>query len=146
MNDELDNLDALEAILRQQPLRKPSANLDQRIAVTLRPGKWHWGWPATIGSLAAAAAVLLAILPLLPRSAQVPSTPTVQHAQAELPSQIVQTDTQWVDEGVVDVHTQGAIRQYRVNTLQKVYCSTDNGPAVVTIPNEQVVYLLSQPY
>jgi hypothetical protein len=144
-NDEQHELDRIEALLQQMPLRSPSRDLDGRIAATLAPRRWNrWVIGLTASSLAAAAAVLLALLP----QTKPPAPPTV--AQSTTPpvsqTEVVQTTAQWTDEGIVATADDGPIRQYRVEVLKEIWHETENGPSVLTIPEEQVVYVQAQAY
>ena len=60
--------------------------------------------------------------------------------------ELVQTTSQWTDEGIVATAEDGPIRQYRVEVLKEIWHETENGPSVLTIPQEQVVYVQAQAY
>lgn len=144
MNQQHGEFDDLEQTLRQLPLRAPSPQLDQRIDQTLqrRPApRWMIGLAAA--SMAAAAALLLLV-----RATGSDSPIPPNHLTAQKPSvtQLVQTDEQWSEDGIVDVQTDGPVRQYRLITTHQI-TEVENGKlATMTFPQEEVYQVVSQAF
>ncbi len=153
MNEQHGEFDDLEQALRQMPLRAPSPELDQRIIqmIQRRPAtRWMIGLAAA--TLAAAAALLL-ILRASGSSSQTPSlkpTPTlvafVPSTQKASVTQLVETDAQWSEDGIVDVQADGPIRQYRLITTHQI-TEVENGKlATMTFPQEEVYQFVSEAF
>jgi hypothetical protein len=145
MNEEANEFEATESLLRSLPLRTPSRALDERVLQAIRrKSRAGWIWAGVAASLAAAAAVVIAVQSNTAVPVQQPQA--VQVASAQPQGELVQTEVQWTEDGIVGTAKEGPVRQYTVQTVKQISCSTDYGPAVITIPEEQTVYLLSRAY
>ncbi len=153
MSQQHGEFDDLEQALRQVPLRAPSPNLDRRIAQALqrRPAtRWLIGLAAA--TLAAAAALLLIVRatgsnPEIPSPQPAPTLIAKASATTQPSvSQLVQTDEQWSEDGIVDVQADGPVRQYRLITTHQI-TEIDNGKLVtMTFPQEEVYQVVSEAF
>lgn len=149
MNHQHGEFDDLEQTLRQMPLRASSPQLDRRIAQTIqrRPAtRWIIGLAAA--TLAAAAAMLLLVRATggNPQTPPLHPTPTIVASAKSPVSQLVQTDEQWSEDGIVAVQTDGPVRQYRLTTTHQI-TEVENGKLItMTFPQEEVYQVVSEAY
>lgn len=161
MKDETNEFEDLERAMRQMPLRTPSPELDRRIEQTLnRHSRSHLRWVIGLaaGTLAAAAALLLIVratgtqTDITPAPAQ--PAPTLVAAATQNPTpaakpavtQLVQTDEEWSEDGIVSVQSDGPVRQYRVTTTHQITEVEDGKLATMTFPQEEVYQVVSQAF
>lgn len=150
MRDNANEFNDLENALRQMPLRAPSSQLDARVDATLnhRPAiRWVIGLAA--GTLAAAAALLL-VLRATGTQSDAPNLNTVPTQLAAVPApaitQVVETDEEWSEDGIVAIESEGPIRQVRVITTHQI-TEVENGKlATMTFPQEDVYQYVSQAF
>jgi hypothetical protein len=158
MSDESD-LDDVENLLREAPLRQPTAQLDARVSSALRqPGLSHPWRRMRIASLSMAAALAIAAgsfwafkhfapaqhLPL----AQLPTPePLPLHSSASLqpsakPMSFVRTISNITDDGIISTTEGVPIRRYRRQSIQHVLVLDSRGKSVAfSVPREEVVFV-----
>ncbi len=151
MNNQHGEFDELENALRQMPLRAPSPELDRRVEAAMqRRPEVQWVIGLAAATLAAAAAVLLAVKVFTAETvAPAPSRANPLIASTlplARPVQIVQTDSEWTQDGIVGVETDGPVRQYRLITTHQI-TEVDNGKlATMTFPQEEVYQVVSEAF
>src|SRR5674536_61031 len=136
----------LEQLLGRLPLRAPSAKLDERVRSAGRP-KRAWLW--LVGSLAVAAAVVLAITywPQGVKPATNENKTVAQTTDAQPPVRMEQNWEQVTYEGTVSQPDGVPVRAWRRQTLRHVELRQPDGAVMqMTVPEEKIYLVAAQVY